>query len=171
MPPWLRGTSLTLTAHHHQRTGSCKDQAGATPLRCGQRTQRIARPQHRAAAQKPHRRPWDAQDVAAVIALGEIAQRSLEHLATTNEPLKKRVKTRLALQDDYGGHALLDAMHRAPRPQAFGAHALEPMLSHELPPQRQHPPGRLPPRHLHPMRLAAPALEAYDACVIPRQQA
>jgi transposase len=79
VPPWLLGTSLTVKADHHQVTCYCKDKAVATHLRCWQRTQRIALPQHREAAHKHHRRYWYSQDVAALISLGETAKRYLEH--------------------------------------------------------------------------------------------
>jgi hypothetical protein len=67
VPPWLIGTSLTVKADHHHLTCSCKDQAVATQLRCGQRTQRIELPQHREAAHTPRRRHWDSQEVAAFL--------------------------------------------------------------------------------------------------------
>ena len=108
--------------------------------------------------------------MAALIALGEIAKRYLEHLATTNEPLKKSVKKLLALKDDYGAQALLDAMQRATLHQAYGAHYIENILYQEMTPQRQHPPVRLKQPHLNHIRLEEPSLEEYDAFVIKRTQ-
>jgi len=170
VPPWLIGTTITVKADHHQVTCYFKDKAVATHLRCWQRKQRVELPQHRAAAQKHHRRHWYSQEVAAFIALGEIAKRYLEHLATTNEPLKKRVKKLLALKDDYGAQALLDAMQRATLHQAYGAHYIENILYQEMTPQRQHPPVRLKQPHLNHIRLEEPSLEEYDAFVIKRTQ-
>jgi hypothetical protein len=106
--------------------------------------------------------------VAALIALGETAKRYLEHLATTHEPLQKQGKKLLALKDDYGVHALLDAMHRATLHQAFGAHYIENIRYQEMTPQRQQPPVRLKQSHLNDIRLAEPALADYDAFVIKR---
>jgi len=168
VPPWLLGKSITVKADHHQVTCYFKDKTVATHLRCWQRKQRIELPQHREAAQKHHRRHWYSQEVAAFISLGETAKRYLEHLATTNEPLKKQVKRLLALKDDYGAQALLDAMQRATLHQAFGAHYIENILYQEMPPQRQHPPVRLKQPHLNQIRLEEPALAEYDAFVIKR---
>jgi hypothetical protein len=137
-------------------------------VRCWQRKQRIELPQHHDAAHQHHRRYWYSQEVAALIALGETAKRYLEHLATTNEPLTKQVKKLLALKDDYGTQALLDAMQRATLHQAFGAHYIENILYQEMTPQRQHPPVRLKQAHLNQIRLEEPTLADYDAFVLKR---
>ena len=171
VPPWLIGKSVTVKADHHHLTCDCKDKTVATHLRGWQHQQRIALPQHREAAHKHHRRYWYSQDVAALIALGEPAKRSLEHVATTNEPLTKQVKKLRALKDDYGAPALLDAMHRATLPQAFGAHSIANILSQERTPQRHHPPVRLKQAHLNDIRLAEPTLADSDAFVIKRTRA
>lgn len=170
VPPWLIGKSLVVKADHHHVTCYFKDKTVATHLRCWQRKQRIELPQHREAAQKHHRRHWYSQEVAAFISLGEPAKRYLEHLATTNEPLKKQVKKLLTLKDEYGAQALLDAMQRATLHQAFGAHYIENILYQEMTPQRQHPPVRLKHPHLNHIRLETPSLEDYDAFVIKRNK-
>jgi hypothetical protein len=90
-------------------------------------------------------------------------------LATTNQPLQKSVKRLLALKDDYGAHALIDAMQRASVHQAFGAHYIENILYQEMTPQRQHPPVRLKQHHLNHIRLEEPSLAEYDAFVIKRK--
>jgi len=168
VPPWLIGKSVTVKADHHHLTCSFRDQAVATHLRCWQRTHRIELPQHREAAPQHHRRHWYSQEVAALIALGETAKRYLEHLATTNESLTQQVKKLLALKDDYGAQALLEAMQRATLHQAFGAHYIENILYQEMPPQRQHPPVRLQQSQRNQIRLAEPVLADYDAFVIKR---
>lgn len=170
VPPWLIGKTVTVKADHHQVTCYYKDKVVATHLRGWQRKQRIELTQHREAAQKRHRRHWYSQEVAAFISLGEIAKRYLEHLATTNEPLKPSVKKLLALKDDYGAQALLDAMQRALLHQAYGAHYIENILYQEMTPQRQHAPVRLKHPHLNHIRLEEPSLEAYDAFVIKRNK-
>ena len=170
VPPWLIGKTVTVKADHHQVTCYFRDKAVATHLRTWQRKQRIELPQHREAAQKRHRRHWYSQEVAAFISLGEVAKRYLEHLATTNEPLKGSVKKLLALKDDYGAQALLDAMQRATLHQAYGAHYIENILYQEMTPQRQHAPVRLKQAHLNQIRLEEPSLEAYDAYVIKRNK-
>ena len=168
VPPWLIGKAITVKADHHQVTCYFKDKTVATHLRCWQRKQRIELPQHREAAHTHHRRHWYSQEVAAFIALGETAKRYLEHLATTHEPLKKQIKKLLALKDDYGAQALLDAMQRATLHQAFGAHYIENILYQEMTPQRQHPPVRLKQPHLNEIRLEEPTLADYDAFVLKR---
>jgi transposase len=170
VPPWLIGKTITVKADHHQVTCYFKDKTVATHLRCWQRKQRIELPQHREAAQKHHRRHWYSQEVAAFISLGEIAKRYLEHLTTTNEPLHKSVKKLLALKDEYGTQALLDAMQRATLHQAYGAHYIENILYQEMTPQRQHLPVKLKHSHLNHIRLEEPSLEAYDAFVIKRNK-
>jgi transposase len=170
VPPWLLGKTLTVKGDHHQVTCYFKDKVVATHLRCWQRKQRIELPHHREAAQKHHRRHWYSQEVTAFIALGEIAKRYLEHLATTNEPLKKSVNKLLALKDEYGAQALVDAMQRATLHQAYGAHYIENILYQEMTPQRQHPPVRLKHPALNHIRLEEPSLEAYDAFVIKRNK-
>ena len=168
VPPWLIGKTLTVKADHHHLACYFKEKAVATHLRCWQRKQRIELPQHREAAHKHHRRHWYSQEVAAFISLGEIAKRYLEHLATTNQPLQKSIKKLLALKDDSGAQALLDAMQRATLHQAFGAHYIENILYQEMTPQRQHPPVRRKQPHLNHIRLEEPSLEEYDAFVIKR---
>jgi hypothetical protein len=170
VPPWLIGKTLTVKADHHQITCYFKDKVVASHQRCWQRKQRLELSHHREAAQKHHRRHWYSQEVTAFIALGEIAKRYLEHLATTNEPLKKSVTKLLALKEEYGAQALVDAMQRATRHQAYGAHYIENILSQEMTPQRQHPPVRLKHPTLNSIRLEAPSLEAYDAFVIKRNK-
>jgi Mu transposase, C-terminal domain len=170
VPPWLIGKTITVKADHHHLTCYFKGKTVATHVRCWQRKQRVELTQHREAAQKHHRRHWYSQEVAAFVSLGEIAKRYLEHLATTNEPLKKSVKKLLALKDEYGAQALLDALQRATLHQAYGAHYIENILYQEMTPQRQHPPVRLKQPHLNHIRLEEPSLEEYDAFVIKRKK-
>jgi transposase len=169
VPPWLIGKAITVKADHHHLTCYFKDKAVATHPRCWQRKQRIELPQHREAARKHHHRHWYSQEVAAFIALGDVAKTYLERLATTNQPLQKSVNRLLALKDDYGAHALIDAMQRASVHQAFGAHYIENILYQEMTPQRQHPPVRLKQHHLNHIRLEEPSLAEYDAFVIKRK--
>jgi hypothetical protein len=165
VPPWLMGKAITVKADHHHGTCSFKDKPVAPHFRCWQRTQRSALPQHREAAHTHHRRHWSSQEVAALMALGETAKRSLEHLATTTDPLKKQGKKLLTRKDDSGAQALRDAMQRATLHQALGAHSIENILYQERPPQRQHPPVRLQQAHLNQIRLEDPALADYEAFV------
>jgi transposase len=169
VPPWLIGKTLTVKADHHQLTCYFKDKAVATHARCWQRKQRIELPQHREMAHKHHRRAWHSQEVAALLSLGEVAKTYLERLAHTQQPLTKSVKKLLELKDDYGAHALIEAMQRALRHQAIGVHYIENILYQEMTPQRQHPPVRLKQDHLNHIRLEEPSLADYDAFVSRRK--
>jgi transposase len=119
-PPWAIAKTLTVKADHHHVTLYFKDRAIATHPRCWGRTQRLELPEHRQAAHHHHHRHWLSPEVAAFVALGEVAKDYLEHLATTQHPLQKSVKKLLALQEDYGTHALLEALQRASQHQGLG---------------------------------------------------
>jgi transposase len=170
VPPWLIGKSVTVKADHHHLTCYFKDKAVATHPRCWQRKQRLELPQHREVALKRHRRHWHSQEVAAFISLGEGAKRYLEGLAASGQPLTQSVKRLLALKDDYGTQALLDAMQRATQHRAYGAHYIENILYQEMTPQRQHAPVRLQQPHLNHIRLEEPSLEDFDAFVLKRNR-
>ena len=168
-PPWAIGTTLTVKADHHV-TLYFKDKAIATHARCWQRKQRLELPEHRQAAQQHHQRHWRSADVAAFVALGEGAKDYLERLATTQHPLQKSVKKRLALKDEYGTHALLEALERASQHRAYGAHYIENMRYQEMPPQRQHPPVRLKQQPRNHLRLDEPSLAEFDTFIIKRRR-
>jgi transposase len=170
VPPWLIGKSVTVKADHDQLTCYFKDKAVATHPRCWQRKQRLELPQHREVALKRHRRHWHSQEVAAFISLGEGAKRYLEGLAAAGQPLTQSLKRLLALKDEYGTQALLDAMQRATQHRAYGAHYIENILYQEMTPQRQHAPVRLQQSHLNHIRLEEPSLQDFDAFVIKRNR-
>jgi len=170
VPPWLIGKSVTVKADHHHLTCYFKDKAVATHPRCWQRKQRLELPQHREVALKRHRRHWHSQEVAAFISLGEAAKRYLEGLALSGQPLTQSLKRLLALKDEYGTQALLDAIQRATQHRAYGAHYIENILYQEMTPQRQHAPVRLQQSHLNHIRLEEPSLQDFDAFVIKRNR-
>jgi len=169
-PPWAIAKTLTVKADHRHVTLYFKDRAIATHTRCWGRNQRLELPRHRQAAQQHHPRHWLSPEVTAFIALGDVAKTYLEQLATTQQPLQKSVKKLLDLKDDYGTHALLEAMERASRHKAYGAHYIENILYQEMTPQRQHPPVRLKQDHLNQIRLDEPSLAEFDTFVIKRSQ-
>jgi transposase len=105
-PPWAIAKTLTVKADHRHVPLYFKDRAIATHTRCWGRNQRLELPGHRQAATQHHQRHWLSPDVAAFIALGDVAKTYLEQLATTQQPLQKSVKKLLDLKDDYGAHAL-----------------------------------------------------------------
>lgn len=169
-PPWTVGKQLTVKADHHRVTLSFKDKAIATHARCWQRKQRLELPEHRQAAKHHQQRHWRSPEVAAFVALGEVAKDYLERLATTRQPLQKSVKRLLDLKDDYGTHALLEALERATQHRAFGAHYIENILYQEMTPRRQHPPVRLKQQHLNHIRLDEPSLAEFDTFIMKRNR-
>ena len=168
-PPWAIGKTLPVKAAHHV-TLYFQDKAIATHARCGQRTQRLALPAHRQAAQQHQQRPWRSADVAAFVSLGEGAKDYRERLAPTQPPLQKSVKKLLELKDDYGTQALLEALERASQHRAYGAHSIENMLYQAMTPQRQHPPVRLQQQHRNPLRLDAPSVAEFETCILKRSR-
>lgn len=169
-PPWAIAKTLTVKADHRHVTLYFKDRAIATHTRCWGRNQRLELPRHRQAAQQHHPRHWLSPEVTAFIALGDVAKTYLEQLATTQQPLQKSVKKLLDLKDDYGANALLEAMERASRHKAYGAHYIENILYQEMTPQREHPPVRLKQDHLNQIRLDEPSLAAFDTFVMKRSK-
>ena len=77
----------------------------------------------------------------------------------------------MALKEAYGAQALVDALQRATRHQAYGAHYIENILYQEMTPQRQPPPVRRTHPALNCIRLEEPSLEASDAFVMKRNKA
>lgn len=169
-PPWAIAKTLTVKADHHHVTLYLKDKAIATHPRCWGRHQRLELPQHRQAATQHHHRHWLSPEVAAFVALGDVAKTYLEQLATTQQPLQKSVKKLLDLKEDYGTPALLAALERASHHRAFGAHYIENILYQEMTPQREHPPVRLKQQHLNQIRLDEPSLAEFDTFVIKRSK-
>lgn len=169
-PPWAIGKSLSVKADHHHVTLYFKEKAIATHKRCWQRKQRLERPEHRQAAQHHQQRHWRSPEVAAFVSLGDLAKDYLERLATTGQPLQKSVKKLLDLKDDYGTHALLEALERATQHRAYGAHYIENILYQEMTPQRQHPPVRLKQPHLNHIRLDEPSLAEFDTFILKRNR-
>ncbi len=108
--------------------------------------------------------------MAAFVSLGDLAKDYLERLATTGQPLQKSVKKLLDLKDDYGTHALLEALERATQHRAYGAHYIENILYQEMTPQRQHPPVRLKQPHLNHIRLDEPSLAEFDTFILKRNR-
>lgn len=170
VPPWCIGKQLIGKADHHTVTVYYREKPVATHSRCWQRKQRLELPHHREAARKDQRRQWLSQEVAAFISLGEIAKVYLERLAATHQPLKKDVKKLLALKDQYGTQAVLEALDYAMTHRAIGAGYIENILHQQRRPQRQHPPVRLQHEHLNRIRLQEPSLAEYDALIGKRKK-
>jgi hypothetical protein len=169
VPPWAIGKPLIVKADHHRLTIYLKDKAIATHPRSYQRAQRIELPAHREAALKQKRRMWRSAELQAFISLGEEAKTYLERLSDTHQPLKKNIEKLLALKDEYGAYALIEAIKRATLHNAYGAHYIENILYQEMTPKILHPPVRLKQEKLNHIRLDQPSLAEYDAFVIHRR--
>ena len=120
-----------------------RDKAVATHSRTFDRHRRIELPQHveEARRHKNHRRL--SEEAATLMSLGEEAKSYIEHLAQTGAPLKKNLARLLALMQDYGSAALLDAIRRALAHRAYGADYIENILYQDMTPTRPQPPVRI----------------------------
>ena len=170
LPPWAIGKQVTVKADHHTLTVYLKEKSIATHARSWERRKRIELPSHKEAALKEKRKLWRSEEVAAFISLGEEAKSYLERLVETNQPIKKNLKKMLALKDEYGSYALIEAIKRATLHNAYGAHYIENILYQEMTPKKNHPPVKLKYQALNNIRLEEPCLAEYDAFVIKRRK-
>lgn len=170
VPPWAIGKQVVVKADNQRLVVYLKQKPIASHLRSWHRKERIELPAHREAARKHQRRLWLSEEVAAFISLGEEAKTYLERLAATNQPVKNNVKKLLALKDEYGSYALIEAMKRAAAHNAFGAHYIENILYQDMTPSKKHPPVRLKQERLNRIRLQEPSLAEYDAFVVKRRK-
>jgi transposase len=170
VPPWAIGKQVMVKADHRTLTIYLKDKPLATHPRSYKRKERIELPAHKEAALKQKRRLWRSDLLQAFISLGEEAKAYLEGLSDTHEPLKKNLEKLLALKDEYGSYALIEAIKRATIHNAYGAHYIENILYQEMTPKTHHPPVRLKQEKLNRIRLDEPSLADYDAFVIKRRK-
>jgi transposase len=170
VPPWAIGKQVIAKADHRTLTVYLKDKAIATHPRSYSRKERIELPEHKEAALRQKRRLWKSDLVQAFISLGEEAKVYLERLSHTHEPLKKNLEKLLALKDEYGPYALIEAIKKASMHHAYGAHYIENILYQEMTPKTHHPPVRLKQEKLNRIRLEEPSLADYDAFVIKRRK-
>ncbi len=170
VPPWAIGRQVTIKADSNTLSVYLKNKIIATHVRSYKRKERIELPAHREAARKQQRRLWQSQYVRAFISLGEEAKTYLERLATTNQPIRKSLKKLLALKEEYGSYALIEAIKKATLHNAYGAHYIENILYQEMTPKTDHPPVRLKDDNLNSICLEKPALADYDALVVKRRK-
>jgi transposase len=170
VPPWAIDKEVVAKADHHTLTIYYRDKPLATHTRSWEKKKRIELPSHREAARKHQRQIWRSHEVAAFISLGETAKVYLERLTSTNQPIKKNLKKLLALKDEYGSYALIEAIKRATLHNAYGAHYIENILYQEMTPSKHHPPVRVKQEYLNRIRLQEPSLAQYDAFVIKRRK-
>ena len=88
----------------------------------------------------------------------------------TQQPIKKNLKKLLALKEEYGSYALIEAIKKASLHNAYGAHYIENILYQEMTPKTNHPPVRLKDDNLNNICLEKPALAEYDAFVVKRRK-
>jgi transposase len=170
VPPWLVGRQVIVKADHLTLTVYFKDKAVAVHQRSWEKYQRVELPQHHEAARKNLHKHWLSEDAAVLISLGEEAKSYLENLAATQHSLKKNLKRLLQLKDEYGSHALIQAIKRAALHRAYGADYIENILYQEMTPQREHLPVRLNQENLNRIRLQEPSLAEYDALIVNRRK-
>jgi transposase len=169
--PWLIGKTVIAKADQKTLTVYFKEKAVATHQPTFERHRRIELPHHVEDARRRRNHKWLSEDVAILMSLGEEAKLYVEHLAETAGPLKKNVAKLLALQQDYGSPALLNAIRRALAHRAFGADYIENILYQDMTPTRAHPPVRIENREaLNRIRLQEPSLADYDAFVVRRRK-
>jgi transposase len=168
VPPWAIGNQVIVKADRRTLTIYLKDKVLATHARSYKRKERVELPAHKEAALRQKRRLWKSDLVQAFISLGEEAKAYLERLSDTHEPLRKNLEKLLALKDEYGPYALIEAIKRASIHHAYGAHYIENILYQEMTPKTHHPPVRLKQEKLNRIRLDEPSLADYDAFVVKR---
>ncbi len=170
VPPWFVGRSVMARADNKTLTVYFKEKAVATHQRSWGRKERIESPHHVDAARRSRNLKWLSEDTATLMSLGEEAKVYIEHMAATRAPLKKNVQKLLALKDEYGSSALLDAMRRALTHRAYGADYIENILYQDMTPKRIHPPVKIQNREaLNRIRLQEPNLADYDATALKRR--
>ena len=170
VPPWAIDKQVIVKADHRTLTIYLKDKVIATHSRSYKRKERVELPAHKEAALRQKRKLWRSDLVQAFISLGEEAKAYLEYLSDTHEPLKKTLEKLLALKDEYGPYALIEAIKRASIHRAYGAHYIENILYQEMTPKTHHPPVRLKQEKLNRIRLDEPSLADYDAFVAKRRK-
>jgi hypothetical protein len=159
---------VIVKADHRTLTIYLRGKLIATHPRSYKRKERVELPAHKEAALRQKRRLWKSDLVQAFISLGEEAKAYLEHLSNTHEPLKKSLEKLLALKDEYGPYAFIEAIKKASIHKAYGAHYIENILYQEMTPKTHHPPVRLKQETLNRIRLDEPCLADYDAFIIKR---
>jgi hypothetical protein len=142
----------------------------AVHQRSWDRRQRIESVRHRQDAQKNRLNHWLSEDTALLFSLGEEVKVYIERLASTHLPLRKNIQRLLALKDEYGSRALIEAMQEATSHNAYGADYIQNILYQRMTPQRVHPPVRLKEEALNRIRLEEPSLADFDAFVVKRKK-
>jgi transposase/uncharacterized membrane protein len=170
VPPWMVGKVALVKADHETVTIYLKEKVITVHRRSWDRRQRIESARHREEAQKNRLKHWLSEDTALLISLGEEAKVYIERLASSHLPLKKNIQRLLALKDEYGSRALVEAMQEATAHNAYGADYIQNILYQRMTPERVHLPVRLQQETLNRIRLEEPSLADFDAFIVKRKK-
>lgn len=170
VPPWMVGKTAVVKADNDTVTIYFKEKVTAVHRRSWDRRQRIESARHKEEARRNRLKHWLSEDTALLMSLGEEVKVYIERLASTHLPLKKNIQALLALKDEYGAQALIDAIREATSHNAYGADYIQNILYQQMTPHRVHPPVRLKEEALNRIRLEEPSLADFDAFVIKRKK-
>lgn len=169
-PPWLIGKRLTLRADRHTVWLFFKEKQVAIHRRCWDKLQRIELPGHRSEADKHRQKLRISEEAAILMSMGEEMKTYLENLATTHHNIRKTAAKLLSLKEQYGAHALIQAVCHAASYNAYGTEYIENILHQQQKPPACHPPVKLRNEALNRIRIEQPLLAEYDAFVVKRRQ-
>jgi hypothetical protein len=168
VPPWTIGKYLTMKADHNQVVLYHKDKKIAQHDRCWKKKGRIELPAHLEQIKKLKRKLFKDQLAMVFMSLGQPARLFLEHMVSTNIPIRKNIIHLLALKDEYGQSSLLYALQKALGKKLYIADYVKNILFQEMTPVTTHLPVKLKQEKLNEILLTAPSLEEYDTIAIKR---
>lgn len=141
VPPQCASQSLILKAYPERICLYCKDQLVAEHVRCYDRHQTLAHPDHAQDLLAHRRRAREQQGLQRFLALGPTAQAYYQQLALRYPHPKHHAQKIMALVEIFGQDKVLRALEDATAYQAFSCHYIANILD-----QRQRPlvePGAL----------------------------
>jgi hypothetical protein len=169
-PPWAVSRRVTVKATLDQVYIYHLDQLIATHNRTWEKRKRIEDPEHVTEARKNLGRQWRSDPVVALLSLGPLVKDYLKHMAGSGIPLKKHVQKILALKDEYGPKALIEAVSRAAVHKAYGADYIENILHQKMTPPKDHLPVKLQQKRLNNIQLEETSLAEFDSFVLKRRE-
>jgi transposase/ribosomal protein L20 len=169
-PPWTIGKKLTVKADTHTVTVYHQGKKVAVHHRCWQRHCRIESDTHQQQVKRLKKRLWHDRQICAFASLGIDARTYLDGMLDANVPIKKNITKILSLKNEYGSAAIIAAIQKALRFNAYGADYIENILYQEMTPQKYHPPVKLKNVDLNRIVLTEPCLADYDAHVLKRRK-
>lgn len=169
-PPWTIGKKLTVKADAHTVTVYHQTKKVAVHHRCWQRHCRIESDAHQQQVKKLKKRLWHDRQICVFASLGIEARTYLQGMLDASVPIKKNITKILALKNEYGSAAIIAAIQKALRFNAYGADYIENILYQEMTPQKRHLPVKLKKDDLNRIVLTEPCLADYDAHVLKRRK-